>query len=96
MTLTNESALRESIDIDKQQKADLTPYHSRTQGWGCGPLPVLQTFRGKEPFSRHSGFQKERVIVPRWQRWSQGFLVPTRRRACLYHVETVTSDCGLG
>jgi hypothetical protein len=31
---------------------------------GCGPLPVLQTFRDKEPFSRHGGFRKERVIVP--------------------------------
>jgi len=29
---------------------------------GCGPLPVLQTFRGKKPFSRR-GCGKERVIV---------------------------------
>jgi len=28
------------------------------------PLPVLQTFRGKEPLSRHGGFNKEWVIVP--------------------------------
>ena len=27
---------------------------SRTQSW-VGPLPVLQTFRGKEPFSRRGG-----------------------------------------
>ena len=31
---------------------------------GCGPLPVLQTLRDKEPFSRRGGFRKERVIVP--------------------------------
>src|SRR5262245_33256570 len=31
---------------------------------GVGPLPVLQTLRAKEPFSRHGGIQKERVIVP--------------------------------
>ena len=31
---------------------------------GLGPLPVLQTFRGKEPFSRRGGLPKERVIVP--------------------------------
>ena len=30
---------------------------------GCGPLPVLQTLRDKEPFSRRGGFLKERVIV---------------------------------
>jgi len=30
---------------------------------GPGPLPVLQTFRGKEPFSaRPGGIQKERVM----------------------------------
>ena len=29
-----------------------------------GPLPVLKTLRDKEPFSRHGGIQKERVIVP--------------------------------
>jgi hypothetical protein len=29
-----------------------------------GPVPVLQTLRDKEPFSRHGGIQKERVIVP--------------------------------
>jgi hypothetical protein len=28
-----------------------------------GPLPVLQTLWDKEPFSRHGGLQKERVIV---------------------------------
>jgi hypothetical protein len=33
--------------------------------WVVGPLPVLQTLRDKEPFSRHGGLQKERVIVPR-------------------------------
>jgi hypothetical protein len=32
--------------------------------WIMGPLPVLQTLRDKEPFSRHGGIQKERVIVP--------------------------------
>ena len=31
---------------------------------GLGPLPVLQTLRGKEPFYRRGGIQKERVIVP--------------------------------
>ena len=34
---------------------------------GLGPLPVLQTLRDKEPFSRHGGIEKERVIVP-WDR----------------------------
>jgi hypothetical protein len=29
-----------------------------------GPLPVLQTLRGKEPFYRHEVIHKERVIVP--------------------------------
>jgi hypothetical protein len=38
------------------------PNLSRT--WGCGPLPVLLTFRGKEPFSRRGELQQERVIVP--------------------------------
>jgi hypothetical protein len=28
-----------------------------------GPLPVLQTFWGKEPFYWLAGFRKERVIV---------------------------------
>ena len=39
-----------------------------------GPLPVLQTLRDKEPFYRHGGIQKERVIVP-WagrRRWVMG------------------------
>ena len=32
--------------------------------WGLGPLPVLQTLRGKEPFYRRRGFSEERVIAP--------------------------------
>jgi hypothetical protein len=46
-----------------------------------GPLPVLKTLRDKEPFSRHGGIQKERVIVP-WagrRHWVMGFPVPTLR-----------------
>src|SRR5262249_33679278 len=36
---------------------------STASGWG-GPLPLLQTSRGKEPFSRRGGMpKKERVIV---------------------------------
>jgi hypothetical protein len=29
-----------------------------------GPLPILKTLRDKEPFSRHGGIQKERMVVP--------------------------------
>src|SRR5262245_62609776 len=40
------------------------PKLSRTRELRLGPLPVLQTFRDKEPFYRHSRIQKkERVIV---------------------------------
>ena len=43
----------------------MVPTHQTQQDrWGCGPLPVLQTFRGKEPFSRRVASKKERVIVP--------------------------------
>ena len=45
---------------------------TKTQGLmkpGLGPLLVLQTLRGKEPFYRRRGIQKERVIVP-WGRAS--------------------------
>ena len=40
---------------------------TQEDGWSLeimGPLPVLETLRDKEPFSRHGGIQKERVIVP--------------------------------
>ena len=35
------------------------------QGWSSGPLPVLLTLWGQEPFSRRGGCKKERVIVSR-------------------------------
>jgi hypothetical protein len=38
---------------------------SGTRGWGCGPLPVLQTFRAKSRSPGVAGCEKERVIVPR-------------------------------
>jgi hypothetical protein len=43
-------------------------------GLRLGPLPVLKTLRDKEPFSRHGGIQKERVIVPGPERrsWVMG------------------------
>jgi hypothetical protein len=44
--------------------------------------PVLQTFRGKEPFSGVADCEKERVIVPwagRSELLDQGFLVSTHR-----------------
>ena len=40
--------------------------------WDVGPLPALQTLWDKEPFYRHGGIQKERVIVSRAgrRRWA--------------------------
>jgi hypothetical protein len=41
-------------------------------------LPVLQTFRGKEPFSRKAGYEKERVDCP-WagrRHWVMGLASP--------------------
>jgi len=43
---------KSNAEVDITTLAEYWSHPSTSQALVCGPLPVLETFRGKEPFSR--------------------------------------------